>query len=166
VAEGVILGSAYLPYDDAVLPLPRELERLEAGCRGGGAHLIIGCDGNALHTSWWSSDSNERGEFLFNYIMVNGFDIMNRGNRPTTVTSNRQEVVDIMIATYYAGNFVKNWYLSEEVSCSDQRQSAVWCREQRSAYLLFCNKISQSGYKYQIQNLHKTPRQQLLLPSP
>jgi hypothetical protein len=66
-------------------------------------------------------NTNNRGESLFNYIMANGLDIMNRGNRLTFVTSNRQEVIDIMIATFYVGNFTKNWHVSEEVSSSDHR---------------------------------------------
>jgi hypothetical protein len=40
---------------------------------------------------------------------------------PTFVTSTRQEVIDITIATLYAGNFVKDWNVTEEVSCSDHR---------------------------------------------
>jgi len=51
---------------------------------------------------------NNRGESLFNYIMANGLDIMNRCNRPTFVTTNRQEVIDITIATLYAGNLIKD----------------------------------------------------------
>jgi hypothetical protein len=43
------------------------------------------------------------------------------GNRPTFVTSTRQEVIDITIATIYAGNFVKNWNVTGEVICSDHR---------------------------------------------
>jgi hypothetical protein len=39
--------------------------------------------------------------------MANGLDLMNRGNSPTFVTSNRQEVIDITIATIYAGNLAK-----------------------------------------------------------
>jgi hypothetical protein len=104
----IVLGSAYLPYDDAVLPPPGDLERLVVVCRAGGAHLIIGCNANAHHISWGSSDINKRGESLLYYIMANGLDIMNRGYRPTFVTSNRQEVIDITIATLYAGNFIKN----------------------------------------------------------
>jgi hypothetical protein len=46
---------------------------------------------------------------------------MNKGNRSTFVTCNRQEVIDIKIATFYTGNFIKNWHVSEEVSCSDHR---------------------------------------------
>jgi hypothetical protein len=53
--------------------------------------------------------------------MANGLDIMNRGNRPTFVTSNRQEVIDITIAAFYVCNFIKNWHVSEEVGCSDHR---------------------------------------------
>ena len=117
----IILGSAYLPYDDVEPPPPVELERLVIGCRADGRHLIIGCDANAHHTSWGSSNINHRGESLFNYIMANGLDIMNRSNRPTFVTSNRQEVIDITIATLYAGNFIKDCYVTEEDSCSDHR---------------------------------------------
>jgi len=117
----IILGLAYLPYDDVEPPPPGELERLVTGCRAEGTHLIVGCDGNSHHTSWGSTNINNRGESLFNYIMANRLDTMNRGNKPTFVTSNRQEVIDIMIATAYVGNFIKDWHVTEEVSHSDHR---------------------------------------------
>jgi hypothetical protein len=53
--------------------------------------------------------------------MANGLDIMNRGKRPTFVTTNRQEVIDITISTLYAGNLIKDWHVTEEVTCSDHR---------------------------------------------
>jgi hypothetical protein len=109
----IILGSAYLPYDDEPPP-PKELERLVMTCRAEGTHLIVGCIANLHHTSWGSTNINNRGESLFNYIMVNGLDIMNRGNRPTFVTSNKQGVTDITIATLYAGNFIKDWHVRGE----------------------------------------------------
>jgi len=117
----IILRLAYLPYDDVEPPPPGELERLVTGCRANGTHLIVGCDANLHHTSWGSTNINNRGESLFNYIMANGLDIMNRGNKPTFVTSNRQEVIDITIATVYAGNCIKDWHVTEEVSCLDHR---------------------------------------------
>jgi hypothetical protein len=117
----ITLGSAYLPYDYAEPPPTRELERLVTGCRTEGTHLIIRCDANLHHTQWDTTNINNRGESLFNYIVANGLDIMNKGNRPTFVTCHRQEVIDITIATFYAGNFIKNWHVSEEVSCSDHR---------------------------------------------
>jgi len=117
----IILGSAYPPYNDVEPIPPGELDRLVMGCRAEGTHLIIGCDANSHHNSWGSTNINNRGECLFNYIMTNGLDIMNRGNRPTFVTSNRQEVIDNTIATFHAGNFIKDWHVTEEVSCSDHR---------------------------------------------
>jgi len=53
--------------------------------------------------------------------MANGMDMINRGNRPTFVMSNRQEVIDITIATFHAGKLIKDWHVTEEVSCSDHR---------------------------------------------
>jgi hypothetical protein len=97
------------------------LERLVMGCRVGGTHLIIGCDANVHHTSCRITNINNRGESLFNYIRANGLDTMNRGNRTNFVTSNRQEVIGITIVTLYVGNFVKDWHVTEEESCSDHR---------------------------------------------
>ena len=90
-------------------------------CRDAGTHLIIGCDANSHRTSWRSTNTNNRGESLFNYITANGLDIMNTGNRPTFVTSNRQEVIDITVAALYIGNLTTDWHVTEEVSCSDHR---------------------------------------------
>jgi hypothetical protein len=117
----IILGSPYLPYDNAEPPPTKEMERLVTWCRAEGTPLIIRCDANSHHTFWGSTNINNRGESPFNYIMANGLDIMNKGNRPTFVSRNRQEVIDITIATFYAGNFIKNWHVSEEASCSDHR---------------------------------------------
>jgi len=100
---------------------PRELERLVTGCRADGTHLIVGCDANSHHTSSGSTNINNRGESLYNYIMAKRLDIMDRGNKSTFVTSNRQEVTDITIATVYVGNCTKDWHVTEEVSCSDHR---------------------------------------------
>jgi hypothetical protein len=106
----IILGSAYLPYDDVVPPPPEELDM---DCRAQGTHPIIGCDANSHHISWGSTNINNRVESLFNYIMANELDIMNRGNRPTFFTTNRQEVIDITIVTFYAGNLIKDWHVTE-----------------------------------------------------
>ena len=46
---------------------------------------------------------------------------MNRGNKPTFLKSDMQEIIDITIATFYVGNCVKDWHVTEEVSCSNYR---------------------------------------------
>jgi hypothetical protein len=79
----ITLGSAYLPYNDVESIPPTELDRLVMGCRAKGNHLIVGCDANSHHTSWGSTNINNRGESLYNFIMANGLDIMNRGNKTT-----------------------------------------------------------------------------------
>jgi len=67
----MILGSAYLPYDDVEFPYPGELERLVMGCRAERTHLITIYDANSHHTSWGSTNIKNRGETLFNYIVMN-----------------------------------------------------------------------------------------------
>jgi hypothetical protein len=67
----IILGSAYLPYDDVEPPPRGELEGMVMSCRAQGTHLIIGCDANSHQSSCASTNFNNRGESLFNYIMAN-----------------------------------------------------------------------------------------------
>ena len=117
----ITLGSVYLPYNDVESIPPRELDMLVMGCRAEGTNLIVGCDANSHHTFWGSTNINNRGEFLFNYIMANGLYIMNRGYKPTFVASNRQEVIDITISILHAGNYIKDWHVTEAVRCSDHR---------------------------------------------
>jgi hypothetical protein len=67
----IILGSAYLPYDDVEFPHPGELEKVMLGCRPEGTHLIIGCDASSHHTSWGITNVKNRCESQFNYIVMN-----------------------------------------------------------------------------------------------
>jgi hypothetical protein len=116
----IFLGLAYLRCNYFEPSPSREMKKLVAGCRAEGSHLVISCDVNTHHTTWGSSSIN-RGETVFNFIMANDLDIMNKGNKPSFVTFNRQEVVDVTVATFYAGNFIEDWHVTEEVSCSDHR---------------------------------------------
>jgi hypothetical protein len=84
-----------------------ESERLVIGCKAGGTDLIVGCDAKSHHTSWGSTNINSRGKSPFNYIIANGLDI-NTSNRLTFIVYKRREVTDITIATFDAGNFVKD----------------------------------------------------------
>jgi hypothetical protein len=117
----IVFGSAYLPFEDAEPPSTPGVEKLVMGYWDEGTHLIIGCHALSHHSCWGSTYTNNRGESLFNYFMANGLDITNRGNRPNFVTLTRQEVIDITIATIYAGNSFKVWNVTGEVSCSDHR---------------------------------------------
>jgi hypothetical protein len=86
-----------------------------------------------------SSNINNNGGFLFNFIMANDLDIMNKSNRPTFVTSNGHKVTDIIIAIIYVGNFVKNWHVPEEVSCSDHRHIQFNITGFKNVLEFYCN---------------------------
>jgi hypothetical protein len=97
------------------------LEMVVMGSRAWRTDLIIGCGANSHHTSWGSTNINNSGESLFNCNLANVLDIVNKGNKPTFVTSNRHKVIDITIASLYDGNFVKIWNVTGEVTSSDHR---------------------------------------------
>ena len=71
--------------------------------------------------------------------MDNGLDITNRSKRAAFVTSNRQEVIDITTVTVCIGNFIKDWHLTEEVSCSDHRYIRLTIMDINHSVEIFCN---------------------------
>ncbi|KAJ8911222.1 hypothetical protein NQ315_014934 [Exocentrus adspersus] len=115
-----ILCSAYLPYESPTPP-PRQLMELVEWCKSNNLPLIVGCDANAHHTCWGSKDVNQRGQDLLEFLISSGLDILNRGTKPTFVTRNRQEVIDITISNSWSSHLVTNWRVSSEVSMSDHR---------------------------------------------
>ncbi|XP_039969052.1 uncharacterized protein LOC120780882 [Bactrocera tryoni] len=56
-----VLASAYFPGETATAP-PEAVERLVEHCKRHKLPLIIGCDANAHHTEWGSTDCNARGD--------------------------------------------------------------------------------------------------------
>ena len=74
-------------YLDRNLPAPTACLRqvVEENTRSAHANLIIGCDANARHTIWGSSEINSRGEYLFDFITNSRLVIDNVGNTPTFI---------------------------------------------------------------------------------
>jgi len=60
----LVVCSAYFPYDSENSPPSRELEELMRYCENENLYLIVGCDSNAHHTAWGSTNCNGRGEVL------------------------------------------------------------------------------------------------------
>ncbi|XP_076289818.1 uncharacterized protein LOC143213650 [Lasioglossum baleicum] len=117
----LVVCSAYLPYDAEEPPPTKELRALVQDCRTQGLQLVIGCDANSHNTLWGSSDCNRRGIALLEFLSAHHLEIMNRGNRPTFVTSRRQEVIDITLGTAKVAQTTKNWRVSDEITLSDHR---------------------------------------------
>ena len=90
-------------------------------CHSNGLRLIIGADANAHNVVWGSSDTNIRGKSLLEYIISSDLYIANKSNKPTFVTSNRSEVIDITIANGISISAVSEWKVSSEVPMSDHK---------------------------------------------
>jgi len=61
IAKSIVLASVYLPYDSSDLPLSKELADLVEYCKEQEHPLLVGCDTNAHHICWGSSNNNRRG---------------------------------------------------------------------------------------------------------
>jgi splicing factor 45 len=70
--KGLVLASAYLPYDSPNPPPSEDLEQLEPFCGHSNLWIIIGADANIHHIIWGSSETNTRGESLLEFIISLG----------------------------------------------------------------------------------------------
>ena len=116
----VWFSSVYMP-GDTIDPPPVVVRGLIQHCESRGIPLIIGCDSNAHNIVWNSTDNNERGEALWEYLLSTNMEVCNRGHESTFVTANRREVLDLTLASTSISNSVTNWYVDPFPSLSDYR---------------------------------------------
>ena len=86
----------------------------------------MGCDCNAHHTAWGSTNSNGRGEALMEFLNSSNLEILNRGDEPTFCSGYRQEVIDITLGSYGLLDRITGWEVSLEPSLSDHRHSVLY----------------------------------------
>jgi len=60
-------------------------------------------------------------EYLMEYLVSMNFNILNKGNEPTFLISNRKEVIDLTLVTDKIVDLVSNWHVSDELCLSDHR---------------------------------------------
>lgn len=106
---------AYFPGDGSI-PTP-EVVGLVQNCRKNNILLLIGCDANAHSQTWGSTDDNERGECLLDFITRENLNVFNIGNTLTFVTRIRQEVLDLTLGSLA----LCGWRVLTEPSLSDHR---------------------------------------------
>jgi hypothetical protein len=116
----IILTSDYLHYNDPCPPT--HLVRAIDYANQHQIPILLGCDANAHNLVWGSTNNNERGENLLEYLSTTNLGILNRGNVPTFVTRTREEVIDITLTNCNASRTVKDWAVSLEPSFSDHRR--------------------------------------------
>lgn len=116
----ICIASAYFPGDVGEVP-PPEVANLVSYCKKHNTALIVGCDANAHHTVWASTDTNTRGEYLLDFISTNEIDICNKGDAPTFANAIRQEVLDLTLCSPTISDRIENWHVSDEESLSDHK---------------------------------------------
>jgi ribonuclease HI len=114
-----IISSAYFPSE--TLCPPPAVQGLIDLAKAKHLQLLIGCDANAHHVYWGSTNINNRGESLLDFIVTNNLDIANTGNKPTFINKIRSEVLDLTLSVGFINNKIKHWKVSDEPSCSDHR---------------------------------------------
>ena len=72
--QNLWLVSAYLPHDGESL-LPDKMRSLIMDAQVRKVGVVVGCDANSHHTIWGSTDTNERGESLLDYILSTNLSI-------------------------------------------------------------------------------------------
>jgi hypothetical protein len=60
-------------------------------------------------------------ECLIKYLVGTNLNILNKGNRPNFVISNRKEITDLILVTDKIGDLVTNWHVTDEISLSHHR---------------------------------------------
>ena len=117
-----VLCSVYMPYTSPTPPPQQKLKDLTAYCYTQGWGLLIAADANSHHTVWGSSDDNERGEALYDFI--NGYDlhVCNIGNKPTFQDVTREEVIDVTLANTVMLNCINDWQVDDVYTMSDHNR--------------------------------------------
>jgi len=106
--------SACLPCDTEDPPTSKEFEQLVQYCECENLYLGPGCDSNAHHIAWGSTNCNDGGEALVEFLNSSNLEILNQGNEPTYCSGCRLQVIDITLGYIGLLESIKNWEVSSE----------------------------------------------------
>ena len=111
-----------MPYDSPEPPPSNTLINLTTFCEENNWELLVGADANSHNIAWGSSDNNNRGEKLMDYIVSTNLYICNLGTTPTFENAIRSEVIDITLATNNIIDKMMDWKVIRNVSLSDHNR--------------------------------------------
>ena len=126
----IVYASAYFPGEEEQIP-PKEVQELIQHCKRTNTPFIIGCDANAHNLVWGSTDNNDRGESLLEYLLLEGVHILNKGNKPTFMNAIRGEVLDLTLCSKSLTDYIEEWHVSDEESLSDHKHIRFDIRSRR-----------------------------------
>jgi hypothetical protein len=105
-------------------------------CEKENLRLIVGCDSNAHHTAWGSTNCNGRGESLLEFLSSSNLEILNQGNGHTFCNVSRLVVIDTTLLSYGLLESNVRWEMSREPSLSDHRHILFTLRGSAPAILI------------------------------
>lgn len=73
----IVMCSSYFP-GDFNSPPSRNIENLVDYCKQKKKQLVIGCDCNAHHVNWGSTNTNVRGVDVMDFILRNELEVLNK----------------------------------------------------------------------------------------
>nr|XP_012217588.1 PREDICTED: uncharacterized protein LOC105669289 [Linepithema humile] len=135
----MVVCSAYFSHDEGEAVPPAPVIKLAEYCREKRLPLIMGCDANAHHTVWGSSDTNKRGRKVLEFLASTDLEILNTGDEPTFCTIARREMLDITVCSRQLIQEVVEWTVSTEPSLSDHRQITFRIAKARRKEIKFRN---------------------------
>jgi hypothetical protein len=120
--QKTVITSVYMAPDERD-PSSLELLALIDYCQKSNTQIIIGCDANAHHIVWGSSDTNDKGESLLEFINTKKLEIRNRGNIVTCRHDSlkKEEVIDLTLSSPFIRSKIKDLHVPSEPSLSDHR---------------------------------------------
>lgn len=135
----IVISSAYMPSETHVIPPTKDFIELTNFCKSHRLPLLVGCDANSHHLVWGSTDTNRKGEALFDFISASNLVVHNEGNEPTFVNVIRREVLDITMSSLHISHLVKDWKVSKLISASDHRCITFHIETDRMNKVVFRN---------------------------
>ena len=144
IPKTVIFSSVYMAVENTAPP--HIVELLINYCNTNNLPLVIGCDANAHHVAWGSSNINERGEALIDFLASTNLSWCNKGHKPTYITRNRREVLDLTLVTPDISSKLKEWSVSDKPSLSDHAMITFHFTKAKLADLWYRN-VRKSDWK-------------------
>ena len=129
--DGTVLAmsSVYMEYTQPTPGKPRPqpppppiLKDLAAFCKRKGWLLVVGSDSNCHSTSFGSSNDNQRGFELMEWLSTTDLHVLNVGNSYTFSDVRRQEVIDITLGDSKSMDKIVDWHVSDTETMSDHRR--------------------------------------------
>lgn len=142
----LVVCSVYLPYEGQVPT--RELALVVEHCKNNNTDLLLGCDANAHHVSWGSSDCNTRGNKLLEFIVGSDLCVLNRGARPTFFNRRSSTVIDLTVCSPDLEKYVQDWTVLQEDTMSDHMKIKFCLSSDRPPIKPFRNPRKTNWHSY------------------